>query len=73
MHIKIESGVNGVKAISFVDGDKETFITADNNIGWRLCSDVPAMTLWDSCQVCTVEELWGALLKVAEDKEWTPA
>ena len=73
MDIRIETGVDGIKAISFIDGGTETFIGCSDGKAWKLASEVADMTLWDSCNVCTVDELWEALLKVAADKEWVPA
>ena len=72
MHIKIESGVDGVKAISFVRGDLERYLASSHREGWVLAGPSREGACWDSCVVCTVDELWEALLKVADDKKWVP-
>lgn len=73
MYIKLEEGA-GCRVMSFADAGKETYMVINDSQGtqWRLWENKNVGISHSSCQVCTVEELWEALRKVAEDKIWTP-
>ena len=72
MYIKIEEGTVGMKSISFVKDEKETYLATLEGGTWIASGPTSSVTLYDYCQVCTAEELWTALSKIAEDKVWTP-
>lgn len=73
MYIKLEEGQD-TRIISLVDGAEETyFVSADGDDWERGAVGTEESSSYTNCRVCTIEELWQALRKVAGGKVWTPA